>query len=561
MKRFSGFLIFSLLWAIQAKATNAPKDIYTIQIGSFTEPQAAQFQLLSEIGMVYLESIPNSHLQRVLVSKFEDKATAETYLAKVKAIGYTDAFIAKRTVDNAKMVQTIQLGSYTVGDKIDLTLAKTLGNVYAHIKGTEIRVLIGFFPDITSTKLALDKARATGFPSAFMKETDMVWLQSIGTFETDFINLGNTVAKTPDSPVIVPNITIITTTTPVDNTNKTPPVNGDPSKSKASIAGLQEALKEDRKYNGAVNGLYDDGIRNSLTTFQAEDEMYKLYETRTKEAPQVYSNRGDVNSLQGNVDLIEFNPTTAAENLQKFSHPLAKVYMAYLYFTGLVKVPNSGEQVNTLMNDAIAQAYTNFNGKARFDYQKKYNYADIQTIIQHLAYVYEVMNGGVAIPCWMVENHNYELSQAFSGLTPPNFTECEGFESIKEIRILQAMAQDMDLLSDDERTSSNKAEKQAYIALRTELYLNPKKISLPEQELYEMWHKNLLNAVERNLKSDPVRYDILTAFKVTYFMVYDKLENHYLLNEFEEQQAKALALATLYALVNYNLGDYITNDF
>lgn len=563
MKRFSGILLLTLLFAIQSMATNAPKEIYTIQIGAFSEPQAEHFQFLTDLGMVYLENVPNSKLKKVMVSKFDDKATATQYLEKVHATGYTDAYIVTRTIDDSKTVKTVQLGSYTVGDKVDLTDAKALGKVHLHIKQNKVRVLIGFYNDITSTKIALDKARTNGFTSAFMKETDMLWLQPVTTFEEDYLKLGKLEAKK------VPQTNEVTTVTDIntnpnynkDNNTKNGTPNGDPKKAKSSVAGLQEALKDGKKFDGNVDGIYSDNTRNGLKEFQDNSEMYKLYAARTIDEPSIAIARGDVETLQGNIELIEFNPTTAAENLQKFNHPIAKVYLAYLYFTGKAPAP-SGREIDFLMNDAINQAYSNFDGRARFDYMKQYNYSDVQTIIQHYAYVSQVSDDNPMIPCWMVKEHNYELSQAFAGLTPPEFTECEGFENTKEVRILKAMAQDMDLLSDVQRLENHAAELQAYKARRTELYLNPQKISLPEQELYEMWNTNLLSAVERNIAADPLRKDILTAFKVTYFSVYDKLENHYTMKmEFEENQSKALALATLYALVNYNLGDYITNDF
>jgi hypothetical protein len=551
MKRFSGILLLTLLFAFQSMAMNTPKEIYSIQIGVFSEPQAEHFQFLTDLGMVYLENVPNSQLKKVMVSKFEDKATAVQFLEKVQNKGYSDAFIITRTIDDTKIVKTVQLASYTIGEKIDLSDAKTLGKVYLHIKQDEVRVLIGFYADITSAKIALDKARVNGFPSAFMKDTDIIWLQPATSFEENYLNLGKVKARKVAN--VNPNLNL-------NSSAKNKTNNGDPV-AKASIAGLQEALKDSKKFKGNVNGIYNDDTRNSLKEFQDNNEMYQLYATRAIDEPTVITARGDVTSLQGNIELIEFNPTVAAENLQKFQHPIAKVYLAYLYFTGKVPAP-SDREIDFLMNNAVNQAYANFNGRARFDYTKQYAYTNLQTIFQHYAYIAHVSDNNPKVPCWMIKEHNYELSQAFAGLTPPEFTYCEGFENIKEVRILKAMAQDMDLLSDAQRLENHSTELQAYKARRIELYLNPKKISLPEQELYEMWNMNLLDAVERNIAADPLRKDILTAFKVTYFAVYNKLENHYLMKiECEEDQAKALALATLYAFVNYNLGDYIRNDF
>ena len=551
MKRFSGILLLTLLFAFQSMAMNTPKEIYSIQIGVFSEPQAEHFQFLTDLGMVYLENVPNSQLKKVMVSKFEDKATAVQFLEKVQNKGYSDAFIITRTVDDTKIVKTVQLASYTIGEKIDLSDAKTLGKVYLHIKQDEVRVLIGFYADITSAKIALDKARVNGFPSAFMKDTDIIWLQPATSFEENYLNLGKVKARKVAN--VNPNLNL-------NSSAKNKTNNGDPV-AKASIAGLQEALKDSKKFKGNINGIYNDDTRNSLKEFQDNNEMYQLYATRAIDEPTVITARGDVTSLQGNIELIEFNPTVAAENLQKFQHPIAKVYLAYLYFTGKVPAP-SDREIDFLMNNAVNQAYANFNGRARFDYTKQYAYTNLQTIFQHYAYIAHVSDNNPKVPCWMIKEHNYELSQAFAGLTPPEFTYCEGFENIKEVRILKAMAQDMDLLSDAQRLENHSTELQAYKARRIELYLNPKKISLPEQELYEMWNMNLLDAVERNIAADPLRKDILTAFKVTYFAVYNKLENHYLMKiECEEDQAKALALATLYAFVNYNLGDYIRNDF
>ena len=560
MKRLCGIIIFNLLFMLQVLAINAPKEIYTIQIGSFSNPQAEHFKFLSDGGMVYLENIPDSRLKRVLVSKFDDKAIAGEYLTKIKNIGYKDAFITTRTVNNTKTVRTIQLGSYNIGAQIDLIEEKALGRVVLHVKEDEVRVLIGYYIDITSAKIVLDKARANGFPSAFMKDIDIVWIEGVNTFEENFLKFGiPKIGKITPQPRI--NVSGISTdpnpeTTPhsIEIVNKS----NNLKKATASVAGLQEVLKTTDEYQGNVDGIYSDNTRNSLNAFQQNNELYQRYAKISKNEPQLNNKKGDVTTLQGNLELIEFNPTTAADNLQDFVHPLAKVYTAYLYFTGLTETTDGKTKVDSLMNDAIQQAYANFEGKARFDYEKRYNYSDVQTIIKHLAYIYNVTNDNPKIPCWMIRDHNEELSQAFAGLNPPSFTDCEGFEKIKEVRILRAMAQDMDPISEGERLEFSKAEKQAYKARRIELYSNPPIILLPEQELYEMWNSNLLNAVERNIKSDEQRKEVLTVFKVTYFMVYDKLENHYRLNDFEEDQAKALALATLYAIVNYNLGDYIT---
>ncbi|MGB1121646.1 MAG: hypothetical protein ACPG3Z_06600, partial [Saprospiraceae bacterium] len=434
MKRFSGILLLTLLFAFQSMAMNTPKEIYSIQIGVFSEPQAEHFQFLTDLGMVYLENVPNSQLKKVMVSKFEDKATAVQFLEKVQNKGYSDAFIITRTIDDTKIVKTVQLASYTIGEKIDLSDAKTLGKVYLHIKQDEVRVLIGFYADITSAKIALDKARVNGFPSAFMKDTDIIWLQPATSFEENYLNLGKVKARKVAN--VNPNLNL-------NSSAKNKTNNGDPV-AKASIAGLQEALKDSKKFKGNVNGIYNDDTRNSLKEFQDNNEMYQLYATRAIDEPTVITARGDVTSLQGNIELIEFNPTVAAENLQKFQHPIAKVYLAYLYFTGKVPTP-SDREIDFLMNNAVNQAYANFNGRARFDYTKQYAYTNLQTIFQHYAYIAHVSDNNPKVPCWMIKEHNYELSQAFAGLTPPEFTYCEGFENIKEVRILKAMAQDMDL--------------------------------------------------------------------------------------------------------------------
>ena len=372
-----------------------------------------------------------------------------------------------------------------------------------------------------------------------------------------FLNLG-TIAPTAVTNVEVPSLNPNPTPQNTNNSRDVGTSFGTSSNGKASVAGLQEALKDDRKYTGTVDGVYGNETKTGLENFKNTDEVFKRYEKRAEVVPVYNNSKGDIYSLQGNVDLIEFNPNTAVEKLETFKHPLAKVYMAYTYQTGLVKVSNRTETVNSLMESAIKEAFQDYKGKPRFDYNKKYDYSNLKTLIQNMAFIYDAMGDGPKIPCWLVESHNAELSQAFAGLSPPSFTECEGFESIKEVRILQSMAADMDDLSDVERLKISKAEKQAYMARRTELYLNPSKISLPEQELYEMWNNNLLKAVKNNIEQDPLRKEILTSFEVTYFMVYEKLENHYKFKGFEETQAKALSLATLYAVVNYNLGDYIT---
>lgn len=540
-------IFLALLFALQSMAVDMSKEIFSIQLGVFTEPQPESFQALASLGMIYIENVSGSNLKKVMMSKFEDKETAVVFLEKVKARGFDDAFIAKRVVGDSKVVKTVQLASFSAGRKIDLSSAKDLGNIYLHIKQDEIRVLTGFFIDITSAKIALDKARNNGFPSAFMKDTDMIWLEPLSDFGERYLMLGDGFAQ-KSVPSLASSSNIIYERG-VSNV-----------KAKASVAGLQEALKDGRGFNGNIDGVYDEQTQSSLVAFQNNDDVYLQYASRMMAKPEVMRAKGDVQTLQGNIDLIEINPALAAANLRKFDHPVAKFYLAYLHFTD--KVPAaSGREVDFLMNDAIKQAYNNYNGRARFDYSKEYTYSNFQKLFQHFAFISHVSDNNPKIPCWMVKEHNYELSEAFAGLTPPAFTDCEGFDSYKDVRILKAMAKDLDYLPESERLEKNESERQSYKARCTELYLNPQKISLPEQELYEMWNTNLIEAIERNISKDPLRSEMLTTFKVTYFSVYNQLEKHYSMKmKIDENQSKALALATLYALVNYNLGDYITRE-
>jgi hypothetical protein len=551
MKRLSG--IFLALFILQSLVANASRDIYSIQLGVFAEPQPELFQELTSVGMIYIENITGSNLKKVMMSKFEDRGTADIFLQNVKARGFEDAFITRRTVDDTKIVKTIQLASYTVGKSIDLSNTKALGNVYLHIKENEIRVLTGFYIDITSAKIALDKARNNGFPSAFMKDTDIIWLEPLTAFEERYLMLGDAMSRASVSTYdeyAVP--TLNTKSNIIYEKGVTN------AKAKTSIAGLQEALKDGKKFDGNIDGVYDEQTQSSLTAFQENNEVYQQYASRSIDKPEIMRTKGDIQTLQGNIDLIEINPAVAAANLRKFDHPVAKFYLAYLHFTD--KVPTaSGREVDFLMNDAIKQAYENYNGRPRFDYSKEHTYPNYQKLFQHFALICYVSDNNPKIPCWMVKEHNYELSEAFAGLTPPEFTDCEGFDSYKDVRILKAMARDLDHLPVSERLEKNESERQSYKARCTELYLNPKKVSLPEQELYEMWNVNLIDAIEQNISKDPLKKEILTAFKVTYFSVYNQLESHYSTKmKFDEDQSKALALATLYALVNYNLGDYIT---
>lgn len=83
----------------------------------------------------------------------------------------------------------------------------------------------------------------------------------------------------------------------------------------------------------------------------AKKQLEEIEKYKTKPYLEKRQNTKDV---QYYVDLMETDPADAERGLKSFDTPDAKVYLAYLYYEGMVKVPDPVETVNSLLRETGA---------------------------------------------------------------------------------------------------------------------------------------------------------------------------------------------------------------
>lgn len=91
--------------AAQTKATAATGEVekekknrYKIQVGAYKTIAKGKFDNLNDVGSVYLEDAGKG-MKRIIVGDFADREKAEETLAKIKGLGYNQAYIITQTIE------------------------------------------------------------------------------------------------------------------------------------------------------------------------------------------------------------------------------------------------------------------------------------------------------------------------------------------------------------------------------------------------------------------------------------------------------------------------------
>jgi SPOR domain len=235
MKKIALSLAFlvSLFSALAQKtvATEQPTATYTVQLGAFDDNvKQADFEAIRSYAYIHKRE------GLVFIGGFASEEAAQPVLAKVKAKGYDDAFVASRSFKKAKNVHIIQLASKNAGEAINWAAYAKVGDLFSMPAGSLVRIVHGYYMDINDARVKLKEIQNMGFPDAFVKTVKDVQLNSITDFDTGDKKL---LFSTPEfTPKGIPtNYSVVAT------------------KRKSALK-LQEALKEVGTYGGTVDGQY-----------------------------------------------------------------------------------------------------------------------------------------------------------------------------------------------------------------------------------------------------------------------------------------------------------------
>ena len=241
MKKIALSLAFlSSLFIVSAQKTaviEQPTATYTVQLGAFDDNvKQADFEAIRSYAYVHKRD------GLVFIGGFASEEAAEPLLARVKAKGYDDAFVASRSFKKAKNVHVIQLSSKNSGEAVNWTTYAKVGDLFSLLNGSLVRIVHGYYTDINDARVKLKEIQNLGFTDAFVKTVKDVQLNPITEFDTgDKKLLFMTDEKERIGVKGIPTDYAVVAT-----------------KRKSALK-LQEALKEVGTYGGSLDGQFGKG--------------------------------------------------------------------------------------------------------------------------------------------------------------------------------------------------------------------------------------------------------------------------------------------------------------
>lgn len=235
-------LVFGVTIYAQTTSTKEqPISNFTIQLGVFEDNvKQADFEAIRSYAYVYKrEGV-------VFVGGFASEEAAEPFLAKIKAKGYDDAFVASRSLKKAKTVHVVQLATKNAGEPLSWKSYAKVGNLYTMPNGAQVRIVHGVYDDINDARVKLKEIQNMGFTDAFVKTVKDGQLNPVSSFDTGDAKL----MSYDDTP------SVASKGAKIPESYNTVPIS---SLKRKSVIKLQEALKELGTYGGAIDGLSGKG--------------------------------------------------------------------------------------------------------------------------------------------------------------------------------------------------------------------------------------------------------------------------------------------------------------
>jgi hypothetical protein len=241
--------LFTVATAQLTATKEQPSNIYTVQLGTF-DPSVKQADFEAIRSYAYVHQREGV----VFAGNFADEATAEPVLEKIKAKGFTDAFIATRSLKKAKTVYVIQIATKNSGEPMNWKAYAAVGDLFTIPNLAQVRIVHGFYEDKNDANLKLKEIQELGFADAFVKGVKDVQLNPLSIFDTGDKKLVIKTVAAPATPVA-----------PIQADSKNPLSDYNTAKVKRkSVIKLQEALTEVGASTTAIDGMFGKGTQTSF---------------------------------------------------------------------------------------------------------------------------------------------------------------------------------------------------------------------------------------------------------------------------------------------------------
>ena len=559
-------LFFISQFQAESFAQNNSAEVFNIYIGAFVTAKQEDFKSLQKLGYVYAKKMDNKLLQ-IYLGAFNNRSTATKALKKVKAIGFTDAFLSKRSLGKGKQVPVIQLAHRELNEEIDWANFLRAGNLYLLSLDKTLKITTGRFKTVEEAKSQLTQIKALGFKDAFVKMVNTFQVHKVTPFDTQGAKAAKMIVL--EEPEIVE-----VTDEVLEKEEELVSKGGESLKEydviafkkakkeidfslpniraktkRISVMNLQRVLMAERTYKGPVDGYYGSRTAYGYEIAIKHNRQIKKYKVLADNLAPA-ATKAETDMLQYAINNLIDNPTKAFEGLKKSNTPIAKAYLAYGFF----RKDGAQKKVDQLMNQAIKTAFKakKLENAAPFDYQATYSYQDLGQLILHLSYIHAVSNKEAAVPCWLFQEHPKEAQKAFEERMGGNYTveACERFDAWSEIKLLQTIAAD---INPDRVSDANMKNAMSNLS---RLATSSKGLGSTMQKDLEDWHTNLWNGLDAWAGKDDLHLQMTRALKLAYYQSQVRLEDYYMNKGFKKEQAMTLALASLKSLVDHQLQRY-----
>jgi hypothetical protein len=506
------FLLVMLTSFVNINAQNS--NAYFIQVATYADPQYKDFAKIHSIG--YLFDIPlENGFHKIMMGTYNSYNSAKRDLAKIQAKGYKDAFISKVAIKDEDAAFIVQLATLDQTDKIYWGDWQRLTNkLCLQMSESKLRIAAGpFYKRIDAEKEMDAIKKLGGRQDIFIKRVSEKVLHPLSEIELQRSGMsGNKAAVRP------------------------------------TVKSLQAALNQAGYYSKEVDGQWGPNTKAALEQFTNADDDYEKYKLLSQQ--QMHSQAVEDYSLQYYLNLIDSDPFAAEQGLKRFKHPLAKVYLAYIYRNGDIKIENSQQTINSLMHDAIDMVFSNYRLKTRYDFSQKYSYEDIKQLIMHLRAVHEAVKDEPQVPCWLFRRHPQLAAEAFAPYfmnERDNFevsSDCGSFLDLPQMQVLMTIAKDMG------------GSKENNLAKLNELYAFHKALPLEEMRSLEQWNEKIWKHLYDWSKASPLQASTYKVLKVSYYETLMVVENYFLKLGYSNRDARALGLKVLKQSVGCSLDEY-----
>lgn len=510
-------LIFNFFAPIHAQR------LFAVRVGTFVNPQRDAFGQLAALGYVHARTQTDGSAV-VFAGRFEKSTDAAMVAERIAGMGVQNAAVVAIDLSSGVNAYVVQL-QFQRGDRpVDWLRLDRAGALFLEIEGPNIRIVTGIYPDPVSAKTAMERIRSLGFSDAFVKAINTAALHPVGEFERG--QEPKTQVKAYDAVVDIPAPAVV---------NKQPP--GISTARRKTVLELQELLQRERFYSGTPDGIYGSGTAQSVENFMQRDAVWQSY-LRDARASLAQEGAATSDPVQAAMDAFVSDPN-AGDFLQRSGELIAPAYQAY----SLWVLSGPGETVDGLMNMAIKAVYRNFPAGMipPFDFQRQYQYTDINQLVHHLHYLHHAPGQTRKVPCWLFERHPEASMSVYTGLTVISMdvnkvVHCNPVNNWESIRVLL-------LLADDLSATGEAAGMPQFNALR--LAVSPGGLSRAEMDALETWQTAFWRKLTQRAEGTAQLQSLMKTLRFSYRLNLLYLEDHFMNLGFDAGQSRALAIRWL----------------